>query len=45
MGGAAGISGYGTALEPTSMMPIASITKTFTAVEIMHLVDEGLIAL
>ena len=43
--GAAGLSGDGTALEPTAMVPIASITKTFVAVEIMQLVDQGVIDL
>ena len=43
--GAAGVDGAGTALVPESAMAIASITKTFTAAEVMLLAARGLIDL
>jgi D-alanyl-D-alanine carboxypeptidase len=39
--GAAGRSGDGTPLTPHSMMAIGSITKTFTAAEVLHLAAAG----
>src|SRR5690349_21504877 len=39
--GAAGVDGAGTTLVPDSAMAIASITKTFVAAEVMHLVEDG----
>jgi D-alanyl-D-alanine carboxypeptidase len=43
--GAAGRDGRGTPLRPETMMSIASITKTFTAAEVMHLVATGQVKL
>ena len=43
--GAAGVDGAGAALVPTSGMAIASISKTFVAVEVLALVEEGSLAL
>lgn len=43
--GAAGVDAAGVPLEPESAMSIASITKTFTAAEVLHLADEGLVDL
>jgi CubicO group peptidase (beta-lactamase class C family) len=43
--GASGVDGSGTPLVPTSMMDIASITKTFTAAEILHLAAAGKLSL
>jgi D-alanyl-D-alanine carboxypeptidase len=43
--GAAGVDGVGTALQPDSAMAIASITKTFTAAEVMLLSARGLVDL
>ena len=43
--GAAGTGGDGTPLVPDAMMNIASITKTFTAAEVVHLAQRGLIDL
>ena len=39
--GAAGSGGDGALLAPEAMMPIASITKTFTAAEVLHLAATG----
>ncbi|MDQ1749881.1 MAG: D-alanyl-D-alanine carboxypeptidase [Pseudonocardiales bacterium] len=39
--GAAGRSGDSTPLTPHSMMAIGSITKTFTAAEVLHLAEVG----
>ncbi len=39
--GAAGVDGRGTPLVPTSGMALASITKTFTAAEVMLLAERG----
>ncbi|MBM6401077.1 serine hydrolase domain-containing protein [Phycicoccus sonneratiae] len=39
--GAAGADGRGTRLVPTSGMALASITKTFTAAEVMLLAEQG----
>lgn len=39
--GAAGKDGAGTPLTPRSMFPVGSITKTFTAAEVMHLAAAG----
>jgi D-alanyl-D-alanine carboxypeptidase len=39
--GAAGRGGDGRALVPNAMMGIASITKTFTAAEVLHLATAG----
>lgn len=39
--GSAGIDGRGTPLEPNSGFAVASITKTFTAAEVMLLADRG----
>lgn len=39
--GAAGVDGAGAALQPASAMNIASITKTFTAAEVMRLASAG----
>ena len=43
--GAAGVDGAGTPLVPESAMAIASITKTFTAAEVMLLSARGLVDL
>lgn len=43
--GSSGVDGAGTALTPTSAMPIASVTKTFTGAEVMLLAQKGLIDL
>ena len=43
--GAAGVDGAATQLTPTSMIDIASITKTVTAAEVLHLAGAGLIDL
>ena len=43
--GAAGRDGRGTPLRPETVMSIASITKTFTAAEVMHLVAAGQVTL
>jgi D-alanyl-D-alanine carboxypeptidase len=43
--GAAGISGAGERLTPRSSLAMGSITKTFMAAEVMHLVSEGLVDL
>ena len=43
--GAAGVDGVGGDLQPTSAMSAASITKTFVAAEVMHLVGEGAVGL
>jgi D-alanyl-D-alanine carboxypeptidase len=39
--GAAGTGGDGAPLEPTAMMNIASISKTFAAAEVLHLAAAG----
>lgn len=39
--GAAGVDGAGAALKPESGMALASITKTFTAAEVMLLAERG----
>ena len=39
--GAAGVDGLGARLEPRSGMALASITKTFTAAEVMLLAERG----
>jgi len=39
--GAAGVGGDGRSLVPEAMMGIASISKTFTAAEVLHLVAAG----
>lgn len=39
--GAAGKDGVGALLSPNAMMLIASVTKTFLAAEVLHLVDAG----
>jgi D-alanyl-D-alanine carboxypeptidase len=38
---AAGVDGDGTALQPNSGMALASITKTFTAAEVLLLAEQG----
>ena len=43
--GAAGVDGVGTALQPDSALSIMSISKTFTAAEVMLLSTRGLIDL
>ena len=43
--GAAGVDGAGTRLKPESAMWIASVTKTFTAAEVMLLSSRGLVDL
>ena len=43
--GAAGVDAAGGTLVPESAMAIASITKTFTAAEVLSLVDQGLVDL
>ena len=43
--GAAGVDGAGTALVPESAMAIASVSKTFTAAEVMLLSARGLVDL
>ena len=43
--GAAGVDGEGTVLVPESAMAIGSITKTFTAAEVMLLAAHGLVDL
>lgn len=43
--GSAGVDGAGTALEPRSGMALASITKTFTAAEVMLLAERGAVDL
>ena len=43
--GAAGVDGAGTPLRPDSGMALASITKTFTAAEVMLLAERGLVDL
>jgi D-alanyl-D-alanine carboxypeptidase len=43
--GAAGLDGAGEELVAKSAMAIASITKTFVAAEVMHLVGQGLVDL
>jgi len=43
--GAAGVDGAGTRLTPDSAMWIASVTKTFTAAEVMLLSSRGLVDL
>ena len=43
--GAAGVDGAGTTLVPEAAMAIGSITKTFTAAEVMLLADQGLVGL
>ncbi len=42
---AAGVDGDGTPLKPDSGMALASITKTFTAAEVMLLAERGLVDL
>src|SRR4051794_5528002 len=39
--GAAGVDGGGHRVVPTSMVAIASVTKTFTAAEVVHLAASG----
>lgn len=39
--GAAGVDGAGTRLSPDSGMALASVTKTFTAAEVMLLAEQG----
>jgi D-alanyl-D-alanine carboxypeptidase len=43
--GAAGVDGAGRPLVRESAMAVASITKTFTAAEVLHLADLGLLEL
>jgi len=43
--GAGGAGGDGHALVPAAMMNIGSITKTFTAAEVVHLAHQGLLDL
>ncbi len=43
--GAAGVDAAGVTLVPESAMSIASITKTFTAAEVLSLADEGVVDL
>ena len=43
--GAAGVDGTGQPLQPTAMMCIGSITKTFAAAELMLLGDRGMVDL
>jgi D-alanyl-D-alanine carboxypeptidase len=43
--GATGVDGVGAALVPESAMAIASVTKTFTAAEVMLLSERGLVDL
>lgn len=43
--GAAGVDGAAAPLVPTSMSDIASITKTVTAAEVLHLAQAGLVDL
>lgn len=39
--GAAGVDGIGAAVQPQSLMAIGSVSKTFTAAEVLHLAAEG----
>lgn len=43
--GAAGDDSAGTALEPDSVLSLQSVSKTFTAAEVMALVEQGLVDL
>jgi D-alanyl-D-alanine carboxypeptidase len=43
--GAAGTDGRGAAVQPQALMAIGSVSKTFTAAEVLHLVAEGVVDL
>lgn len=39
--GAAGVDGRGAAVQPQALMAVGSVSKTFTAAEVLHLAAEG----